>query len=194
MGCQVNLFSKSNIVKIIKLYLQRLSFSSVPPRKYSMKHKLASQSISTGAEHIHLPRCISLYFLVKLCMEFWSSLFQQGFAKRPYTKLQICANAVDDNIRLQQNHNKNIYNQERSGRPLPVNAEPSNAEQRLGCDSPPLKQMPVSGQVKQTQPLHSALSPLPRAKSFRHFLVDELRLHCSFCSITTRCTYRIKHM
>lgn len=168
------------------MYLQGLSFSSVPPRKYSMKHELASQSTSTGTEHIHLPIYMSLFFLVKLCMEFWSSLFQQGFAKRPYTKLQICANAVDNNIRLQQNHNRNIYNQERSGHPLPVNAEPPNAEQRLGCDSPHLEQMPVSGQVKQTQPLHSALSPLPRPKPFRHFLVDELRLHCSFSSIITR--------
>lgn len=93
------------------MYLQGLSFSSIPHGKYGMKHGLAGQRTSTGAEHTALTSNLSLLFIVKLYLELWSSLFQQGFAKRPHAKLQICANTVDNNIRLQQNSNKNTCSQ-----------------------------------------------------------------------------------
>lgn len=93
------------------MYLQGLPTSSVPLGKYSMKHELASQSASTRAEHTPVTNCLLSFFLVKLHLELWSSPFQQGTAERPHTKPQICANAVDDYVSLQQNENKNISSQ-----------------------------------------------------------------------------------
>lgn len=93
------------------MYLQGLPTSSVPLRKHSMKHERAIQSVSFRADHTSVTSHLLSFLLVKLHLELWSSLFQQGTAERPHAKLQICANAIDDNVRLQQNESKNIYSQ-----------------------------------------------------------------------------------